>query len=306
MSNRKDLEDALHVRSDDKETLEVYADLLQAEGDPRGELITLDTLPPSESFNDRRGQLIRRWVGDFDVQFDAEEQLWYVGSLAGSYATFDGGFMGLYITEEDYSADLAVLKLLDTPAAEYLCDLRTAGSTMMLQQLLDKLVAKKRAWLQWLGIGRYQHLRPLLVARDLGDALVAAAPNLKMLDLWGRNLFGEWSHPNVCELAVVGAEAIELAAGPPMFAVSTIRYTFDEDRPTPPGLFSPIRFPVVRRLDFSQVESLDRLFPALASLGIASQITNLVLPPIPDADQPLLRAATDRMPLLCELVIGPD
>jgi len=311
VSRREDLEAALHEHPDDDATRAVYADLLHAHDDPRGELIALDLHAPSmtkHSLESWRGLLIRQWLGDdFDVQFDAEQQLWYVGSLGASHAKFDGGFLELFITEEDYTADLVVPTLLDTPAAEHLRSLSMLGSTIMLQQVLEKLVATKRPWLQHLEIARYPHLRPLLVDPALGAALVANAPHLEALRLFGRNLFGEWSHPTMHSLGVTGAEAIELTAGPPMFAVTTLSYDLEDDRPIPRGLVSPIRFPVLRTLDFSEAEpNHEALFPILETLAVASQITRLVLPEIRDSDRARLKAATACMPNLTELVINPS
>src|SRR5205809_526335 len=81
-ASREELEASLRGRPDDA-TLAVYADVLQAQGDPRGELIALELTPPQMSTNGievRRGQLLAKWLGDdVDLQFDREQQLWYAG-----------------------------------------------------------------------------------------------------------------------------------------------------------------------------------------------------------------------------------
>ena len=122
MSTRDQLEASLRARCD-HDTLAVYADFLQAHGDPRGELIALDLNGASSSVDveKRRGQLLKRWLGDdFEISWDPAQRIWYTGELTSSYATFDCGFVDLYISDADYTMDLVVANLLASPAGEYL------------------------------------------------------------------------------------------------------------------------------------------------------------------------------------------
>src|SRR6186997_610143 len=100
MSTREDLEAALRARPDDQ-TLLVYADYLQSIDDPRGELIALDLRAPAmslHSIENRRKQLVERWLGDdIELRHDAGQGLLYAGDLEATYATFDCGFIDLTI-----------------------------------------------------------------------------------------------------------------------------------------------------------------------------------------------------------------
>jgi len=308
MSTRDELEAALRARPDDA-TLLVYADYLQAQGDPRGELIALDMRPPGmsmQSLENRRGQLLETWLGDvFDLHFDAEQQLWLVGDLGSTYATFDCGFIDLHVGE-DSTGDHVIPKLLELPVGDYVRRMSLSGTTETLQPLLEKLATRRRPWLQHLSIARWGHAGPLLVERALGDVLAAQTPYLEILDLIGHNVLGQWAHPHLRELGVTGAESIELAVGPPFPALATIDFAFEGHGPTPRGLFSPERFPALRRLDFSRNEpGSELLFRKLGTLAVASQLTRLVLPSIRHHnDFALVQAAIARMTMLRELVVA--
>jgi len=67
--HRTELEAALQA-SWNRETLDVYADTLQADGDPRGALIAmaLAGTPDAPRLRARREQLVAAWVGDFVVE----------------------------------------------------------------------------------------------------------------------------------------------------------------------------------------------------------------------------------------------
>src|SRR5512138_681369 len=58
------------------EAMGVYADLLQAEGDPRGEWIALDECADDQA-DARRGELLRAWLGEVaDVCWDPMFETW--------------------------------------------------------------------------------------------------------------------------------------------------------------------------------------------------------------------------------------
>jgi uncharacterized protein (TIGR02996 family) len=305
VSTREDLEAALRVRPDDS-TLLVYADLLQAQGDPRGELIALDLRPPDQSTNGletRRGQLLASWLGDeVDVQFDRDAQLWHAGELGATYATFDCGFVDLFVDESTDDAMLAAL--LHGPAGVYLRRVSLSGSPELLSAMLSHLAAKPRAWLQHLAVSR-PHGTSVLLSAQVSDKLVAATPHLEVLDLLGPRLFENFVHPNVRELGITGCESIDLVDGPPFPKLHAIDFAFDGNRPTPRGMFAPSRVPALRRLCYSREEPGARVFEALGTLGVASQLTRLEIPSIRSReDLTLVQAGIDRMPMLRELVIA--
>lgn len=306
MSKREDLEAALRARPDDAALL-VYADYLQSEGDPRGELIALDLRPPSMSMQSvevRRGQLLHTWLGDdIEITFDVEQQLWYAGELDATYATFDMGFLDLHVADE-VSADVEVPRLLSSPAGAYLRRLSLRGPSALLEPLLEALAARPRAWLQHLAIARV-HESSWLASPALSARLVGATPNLEVLDLLGARLLDGFAHPRIRELGLTGTESIDLVDGPPLAALHTIDFAFDGDRATPRGLFVPARVPALRHLSFTREEPADtRLFGALGTLGVAAQLTRLVLPAIRPHHHAHVQAAIDRMPMLRELVIA--
>ena len=126
-----------------------------------------------------------------------------------------------------------------------------------------------------------------------------------MLDLLGHHLLDRFTHPHLRELGITGCESIDLAAGAPLPSLRSLDFAFDADRPTPRGLFAPERVPALRRLCFSREEpGATQLFAALGTLGVAAQLTQLVLPSIRSPrDHALVQAGIDRMPMLREVEI---
>jgi uncharacterized protein (TIGR02996 family) len=305
MSTRDDLEDALHVRPDDH-TLLVYADLLQAQGDPRGELIALDLRSPAmsmQSIETRRGQLLRQWLGDdIELELDAAQQLWYAGDLEGTYATFDCGFVDLFVKDDtDYPL---IGQLLRTPAGAYLRRLSISGVTIGLEWVLANLIVERRPWLQQLAISR-THGLGTLVDDDLARDLVRVTPHLEVLDLLGRDLFTRFAHPNVRELGITGCASIDLIDGPPFASLRTIDFALNGADAVPRKLFDATRVPALRSLSCAREEPGTRLFEALGEIGVAAQLTHLVLPSIrTPRDHALVQAALDRMPMLREIEIA--
>ncbi|MDQ3368050.1 MAG: hypothetical protein M3680_21705, partial [Myxococcota bacterium] len=150
MSTRHELEADLHDRCD-PETLAVYADLLQAEGDPRGELIALDLHASGGArTQQRRGALLQAWLGDeVAVAWDASTQSWYAGELGTAVATFDRGFADLVVTEAP-AATLVLASLLASPVGEVVRRISLRGSTGLLGDALVLIAARQRPWLEHL------------------------------------------------------------------------------------------------------------------------------------------------------------
>lgn len=306
MSSREELEDALRARPDDA-TLAVYADLLQAQGDPRGELIALDLQPPelsSASIETRRAQLLAAWLGDeLEVHWDRAAGVWLAGDPEGTHATFACGFVEVVIEEDAGAAWLA--HVLAGRGGPYLRRVAVRGRSELLGEVLAHLVARSRPWLQHLAIAR-AHPGSLLVGEAFGERLAAALPNLELLELAGERIFARFVHENLRELAITGCDAIELVDGPPLPALHTIDFAFAGERPAPSALFTPARVPALRRLRCARAEPGGlRLFEALGTLAVAPQLTHLELPSLrtPD-DRALVQAAIDRMPMLREVAIA--
>ena len=301
MTRRDELEAALRVHPDEA-TLHVYADFLQAEGDPRGELIALDVGCVRD--DKRRGKLLVKWLGDdVTLAWSAAHELWYAGDLDATHATFECGFVDLTVAED---GGATALRLLASSASDYLRRVSLAGPTSVLAPVLAQLVARPRPWLQQLAIARPRTEYAPLVEAPLARALVEATPSLEVLDLDGRNLLDRFVHPNLRELGVSGGDAIDLVDGPPFPALHAIDYRHDLDRPVR-MLLAPARVPAVRRLCVSRSEPGRELYALLGTLPIAGQLSKVVVPAVrTPAEVALVQAAIDRMPLLRELVIARD
>src|SRR5258705_9254400 len=101
----------------DRGTLAVYADVLQAHGDPRGELIAIDLAieanGPTPQLDVRRRQLLFAWLGD---------------NVAPKVRSHRFGMIDL----DPWKLEFA----LEQPFARYLMGLRLAGERHVLQHNL--------------------------------------------------------------------------------------------------------------------------------------------------------------------------
>jgi hypothetical protein len=181
---RDRLEAALRA-SWERDDLAVYADLLQSEGDPRGELIALDLAKPDDrrsteasEWRDRRRNLIAAWVGDRWVA--AVERYLHQGFLEG--------------------VDERAAELLATPAGHYLRSFHISEWDHSASATFEALIARPRPWLTRLEI----HARLPASAR-ISD-LVHAAPNLAELSL--SYAPGRFEHPSV-KLLIINGDAID-------------------------------------------------------------------------------------------------
>jgi hypothetical protein len=189
MALRDELEQALRATWSTAE-LSVYADHLQALGDPRGELIALDLAPrDDEAWRARRRALLEAWLGpalaaragrlvqhgvvhelrdglDAAVVLDGP-----IGDVVRGFSTYGGGYHG-------------------TPAETVL-------------DALERLAARPRPWLTRLAIDQRGHLR---CDPALRDRLIAATPNLTELYTLGERMFDSFHHPSLRRLYVSPAD----------------------------------------------------------------------------------------------------
>ncbi len=153
--------------------LAVYADHLQAIGDPRGEVMALDLVAPRDrnapgatAWRTQRTKAIAAWVGH---------------ALADQVAPLvDLGFI-----KELKEADAAVL---GCPAGDVV---RAYEGTR-----IDELAARPRPWLERLAVTAEHH------ADDDCARLLVHAPRLVLLDVRGTALLARLPHPNVRYLKV--------------------------------------------------------------------------------------------------------
>jgi hypothetical protein len=182
VANRDDLEEAL-VACWNLDDLAVYADLLLAEGDPRGELIALDLQPDelSSEWRARRQAMLRAWLGR-DLAARAEGLVRH-----GFIHALDDG---------KGAAGAIAAPLLDSPAGAFVRAFTARGPATKVRASLQRLAARPRPHLTQLriaikaGAGR----EPTLAA-NTAVALIGAVPRLRELEISGRRVLGAFPHP---------------------------------------------------------------------------------------------------------------
>jgi hypothetical protein len=258
----------------DHEQLAVYADVLQTEGDPRGELIALD-LANSDA---EREALLVRWLGP---------------ELAATVDSELGFITGICLDNEEQLA-----AWLAHPAAHYVRGASITGPQHWVGHAARQLAERSGRWLAQLSL-RVIGWGPM--ANDIVENFFAAAPRLERLEVWGQGVLGEVGHPHVKSLRVTGGDAIRslLFSGPARFpSVIALDFAFDDTGFDPNRTFLE-RLPALRRLDLSSNEPGDTApsnlgghADAAYTLGLQParvQLTHLRLPSVRS------RAAADRL-----------
>jgi len=287
-SATEELERAL-AASFDHTTLAVYADHLQAEGDPRGELIALDLEIAQRGGNaalvGRRTELVHAWLG----ALTAHDAL--------TRAVRFGFFEDLELAGRDALATLSAL--LASPHGRYLRGLELRDHHPYLEHALAALATVRNDWLATLslrGWGSQQRLDDAIAER-----LIDATPALAKLVVEGE-ILGELPHPHLTELAVIGARSFTgiFRTGPALPAVRSLSFAFaqheladDEMVVDLDTLIAQPRLPALVALDLSRNESPDpddpgmliggrSIFAYLGTLELRHQLTHLVLPALRD------------------------
>jgi hypothetical protein len=206
--SRDELDAALRARFD-PDDLAVYADLLQSEGDPRGELITLELQTAvTPEIVERRRALLKSWLGDMPV---VEEVL----------LKFRYGFI------EDMQLDgSSGYAWLASPAGEFLRTGWMYGKRIEVERALVALAARPRPWLTKLALEERWDDYEITVPPDL----VAATPNLVTLELVGPFALEVFAHPKIerivwtmgrtqgrGELRMPSLTTLELSTRPPRY-----------------------------------------------------------------------------------------
>lgn len=172
MTAGEELEAALH-RGWSFDELEVYADHLLSNNDPRGDVIALDLCPRPEqrAWVQRRRAALAAWLGNaLAVRAGHLVQHGFLHELRD----------GMYPAE-----------LLDSPAGAYLRGY-TAWGRARARASLAQLAQRPRPWLSRLTIA-YWGDAPLGDA--LARALIAATPRLEEVCIVGRVPFEAFPHP---------------------------------------------------------------------------------------------------------------
>lgn len=336
MGARDGLEAAL-LASWDRETLAVYADHLQAQGDPRGELIALDLELATRSTPElvaRRTSLLTGWLGRL-VPSDPHTP--WIGD------SFRFGFVDNLVLEDHADALAQLAQMLASPLAPYLKRVTIRGSAThaaaMLRGLaLDGDHLRDHAWLTELTIR--------LASRGFVDpaaveAWIAATPALQRLDVQGHEVFAAFPHPRLARLRITGATALPglFDRDAPMAGVHELDLAFDQ--PPEPGSYDipaagpigALQLPALRTLDLSRNEPEarrvtygdpdDEYYDAedpddgprdagtptalelLAAQPIRRQLTHLTLPSIRSRGElERLERIASQMPALVEVAIA--
>lgn len=309
MTATEEIEEALREDWSD-EVLSVYADHLQALGDPRGELISLE-LDGADRADviERRGQLIRMWLGAdtfVETWWDGAERRWYAGNrAAGLWILPELGLLEVVHDDSSLEPPTALLRFLATPASQFVHRCSFASYTRGLRDAVRVLTSRARPWLRALALARQDGAIDV-VLRDT-SAFGASLPNLTHLALTGRHVLEDLDHAGVTELVVTGHAALSLRDGAPLPAVTTLDFAL-EPGASGGGLraLSRRRFPNLRRLVLSRQEPHHALgLAGLADLDVANQLTYLALPSLRSAsDVRAVEGAADQMTSLRELAIA--
>ncbi len=292
VDSRDQLEQAIRA-SFSRDDLAVYADLLLAEGDPRGELIALDLDPqPKPAWHARRRAALAAWLGD---------------KLLGP--ALRRVRLGFLETGDDPDG----LALLASPAGAFATSFATRGEARVVRTALAKLAAAPRPWLVKLAI---QVRGEDGIGAALVDELIAGAPALRELELSGRSVVAGFAHPGVRTLRVSGATALAWGQAPP--GVEALDLAFlpvdcdGELGVQTASILANANLPALVRLDLSRNElgaraphllggTLEALDVLLAA-PLRAQLTHLVLPSLDSTLK--LRRALESMPALVHVRVA--
>jgi hypothetical protein len=330
MATRDELEATLAERWD-ADNLAVYGDHLQAESDPRGELIAID-LAIDRALADQGGVmkeqlLLDRGNATFAIDRRREHLAAWLGDhLAGRLPPYGSARFGFIddLRIDDYDSERFYQDLVTSPARTHLRKLRVIGLDF-IAPVLELLAARPNPWLQELALlQRPDAPHPVAVSTALASRVIAATPRLRVLHLRGRNLVEELPHPGLRALSIQGFDALgSLAgAGPALPALERLDFAFFDDAGAGPdgisdqrlaALLPADRLPALRELDLSRNEpsgpafrrgafnygGAADVFRFLLDLPLVGRLAWLAMPAVRTAQQERqLAAALARMPAL--------
>jgi hypothetical protein len=190
---REDLEEALAAcwNLDD---LAVYADLLLAADDPRGELIALDLQPDpsSDDWAARRFAVIARWLGS-----DLARRSQHLVKHGFIHELDDGKRIG----------PLAQT-LLESPAGVCVRRFTTRGPTTKVKATVQRLAARPRPFLTQLEIGIRSASDTSLLSDQLINRLIGATPRLRELEVRGHRVINTLAHPALRRLHLSNHDSV--------------------------------------------------------------------------------------------------
>ena len=253
--SRAALEAQLRVTAD-RDSLAIYADVLMAEGDPRGELIALELQRPE------RWPLLARWLA--------------------SHLKVEPGGDHLHVTSKDY------LSWLDEPIGEFCRGVSLLARIEDTQKAVAAIARRPRLWVTRI------KLQPGFGTLVLDEAFAAAVPNLVELEAIGGFDLRRFRHPTLSRLirsinSLEGGESLELPMNLPAVTHCTLnldpwKKEWHADRITLAGL------PALRTLDLSPSDPTNwgnrpkftrlDVFEWVRYLPVLPRLRSLVLPAV--------------------------
>jgi hypothetical protein len=276
----------------DRGQLAVYADALQAQGDPRGELIAIDlerdTGNPSEELALRKRELMGTFVPEHPA-------------IRCKY-----GFVDVVANAPTSILDTLLLG----PLGRFLRTFTIAAPANQIRCVAMTLAMRPRPWLERLVIEQSAsgHVQ---LPRELGLQLARALPRLQSLSVSGHSVMPLVVFPHVTRLAaspIHALAALVTDAGGYLPAVCELDLQVHQRVPRSPVVaLTPKQLPALRRLDLSRSASGYHFdtFRFLAQLAIVGQLDYLKVPQLLHVEQATqLQHALDRMPSLEVLEIA--
>lgn len=262
----------------DRETLEVYADALQASGDPRGSLIALAIagVRDTPELAGQRDQLVAAWLGGFEH-----------GSPG--WMTAHTGFVSI-----QFSTLPSVTAFLASHLAPFLRRVCIFLDPAECAAALEALASRVHPWCIELEIHFTLHRDAVPIPPAIVERLAEAMPRLATLRLDGPRVL-HTPIPSSIERLVLDPRA--LIGRLPMPAVTELVLPFIHvyaPGSVVAGLLHPQTFPGLRRLDLDQneghlgdllavlerIEGLDRLawlrLPSLRGEGDVRRVRDLL------------------------------
>jgi hypothetical protein len=273
----EEIEAALQTRWD-RETLEVYADALSAENDPRGALIALALAgtPGAPRIAKQRGELVDAWLRGFELPPNGH--LWA-----------DTGFVSLEVKD-----DRVARAFMDSHLGPYLRRLHVGGQPIGCMEILDVLAAHRHVWCIELALDiSFSTTAMPPIARDVLERIELAMPHLARLDVrWGGI---EYVPASVKKLVLSYTRDIPLA---PHVEELVLEGGFLDEAANAAAVFE--RVPSLRAIDLAYNEThLATIFATLDLVPVLDRVRTLRLPSIRTADDvSRIRALLRRYPEL--------
>ena len=232
----------------DREAIAIYADHLQAIGDPRGELVAIDLHidrgDAGAAVLARRAELIEQWFGA-DLP---------PGIVRYGFVDVDASGMG---------PDSQLAIALRGPGAQFIRSVTLAGPHDELVPAVRELAREHRPWLTSLTVRHWNEMTLEMAAQPTAALLFGNLRALRSLTLEGRRIFAAESHASLERMRLTGFDAIDLS-GPEVWPrVREIDFAFHcqyarmhQDPPFAKiaRLLRPEAFPALESLDLSRNE----------------------------------------------------